>query len=383
MASSNKVKSLTIVQSLHAFPPDMGGIETHAYNLCLELAKCGHKVIVHTSKHKDCAQIDDELKRAGIIVKRHFSISIPGFSSVKIFPFLCIWLALENADIYHSHGFGSLVPFSTAFASLIKRKKFVWTIHGIPKLNGFKFIFTSIYSLFATFPLLVAKNLICVSDSAKNGLPKFAQQKSTVIPNGVSNVFFDQNQKFEKTSKKNDIFKILFVGRLDKSKGIFMLAQAFNSFRKKHDSSLSYNGPDEANNKQKLLQYAKENNFCIEFSHLPMMHMPNAYAQANVTVLPSDYEGFGLSIIESWASKTPAISTCVGIAPQFFKYVFNEDAHNFLFHDEKSLIKSLEFIHSLTANQVEDYCKKAKDSLKDYSWKNVTQLTLQVYSCSN
>ncbi|MFH0927270.1 MAG: glycosyltransferase family 4 protein, partial [Candidatus Micrarchaeota archaeon] len=274
-------RKLSVVQAVHAFPPDIGGIETHVYNLSLTLAKDGHKVIVHTSQNADAKEGDAALSKKGVIVKRHFAIQIPGFSSVKIIPFLCLHLALENADIYHTHGFGALTPFQAALASLALRKKFFWTIHGIPKFSGIKKIFLAAYTLKATFPLVVASKIICVSDSAKFGLPKFAQKKAIIIPNGISEIFFSKRAVNKKGCScvplksgslhlpqktplggaahwERDNFKILFAGRLDASKGIFMLADAFKNFRKTHNACLCFNGPDEGRSKQKLLDFASK-----------------------------------------------------------------------------------------------------------------------------
>jgi len=368
-------KALKIVQALHAFPPHMGGIETHTYNLSLQLAKQGHKVIIHTSKHKDSKQVDQELNQAGIQIKRHFSIQIPGFSSVRIFPLLCIPLALENADIYHSHGFGSLVPLQTSIASFLARKKFIWTIHGYPKLNAIGAILTKLYSIAAHIPLLIANKIICVSQDAKSHLPKYAQNKSVIVPNGISEDFFSKKQ----TKKQSKQFKVLFVGRLDKSKGIFLLADAFNEFRKTHDARLAYNGPNEGRNKELLLNYAQEHNFCTEISHMRLENMPEVYKSADVTVLPSDYEGFGLSVLESWAAGTPAISASVGIIPKFFKEAFKKDADKFIFHDKKSLINCLDFIYSLKDSQKKNYIKKAHTALKEYKWEKIAKDTVEIY----
>ena len=219
-AKSPSHTPLKIVQAVHAFPPAIGGLETHVYNLSLEIAKQGHKVIIHTSNQKDSKEIDEQLKQKGIIVKRHFAIQFPIFSSVKLIPTMCLSLLREKADIYHSHGYGAIVPIQTSIISFIKRKKFIWAIHGIPKFRGIKSIFPKLYSIPALLPLKIANKIICVSDSAKEQLPKFAQNKSEIIPNGLSEIFFTNSPEHKKHGCAHEHFKILFVGRLDKSKGI-------------------------------------------------------------------------------------------------------------------------------------------------------------------
>jgi UDP-glucose:(heptosyl)LPS alpha-1,3-glucosyltransferase len=44
---------------------------------------------------------------------------------------------------------------------------------------------------------------------------------------------------------------------------------------------------------------------------------------ADLFVSPSDYEGFGLAIVEALAGAVPVVSTAVGIAPQILQHNVN------------------------------------------------------------
>ncbi|MFA5108770.1 MAG: glycosyltransferase family 4 protein [Candidatus Micrarchaeia archaeon] len=366
-----------IVQAVHAFPPSIGGIETHVLALSRAMVAQGAQVIVHTSTCANSQSIDLPLKDEGILVKRHFFISLPGFSSTKIIPFLCIHLMLENASVYCSHGFGAFVPFQASLAALLKRKKFFWTIHGVPKFSGAKKIFLSAYSLVATIPLAISKKLICVSESARENLPLFAQKKCKIIPNGISVDFF-ASEPGANNSKSG--FKIIFVGRLDESKGVWLLLHSFEQFYFAHkDSTLCFIGSDEGT-KQKMQQFAKEKSLPVSFESLPVQEMSSAYASASLTVLPSQYEGFGLAVFESWACGTPAISTPVGAIPSFYQDAFGADSQKFIFKDEKELLQKLEDIHQMSTTQIFKYAKNAKTALKQYRWEKIAKDTLELFN---
>ncbi|MFH1306947.1 MAG: glycosyltransferase family 4 protein [Candidatus Micrarchaeota archaeon] len=385
-------KPLRIVQAVHAFPPAIGGIETHAFQLSSALSSLGQKLIIHTTHFKNSKLSDNGLKQKGIKVKRHFSFSFPGFSSVKFIPFLCFHLLFERANIYHSHGFGSPIPIITSIISFIKRKKFFWTIHGMPKFSGIKQLFVIFYSFFALIPYFLSRKIICVSENAKKSLPKKFQKKAIVIPNGISAQFLSHSPsktipsapgKFAahppSRGAEKGKFVILYVGRLDSSKGIWVLANAFSEFYKKHPNTiLKFVGPDEGNRK-KLQQFARKRSLPIQFSTEPPENMPSLYSSSSVCVLPSFYEGFGLSVFESWACSTPAISTPVGAIPEFFSSAFKKEYKKFLFSGINSLLHRLEFIYSLDSRILSAYTSKAKKALSSYQWPIIAKKTLETY----
>jgi glycosyltransferase involved in cell wall biosynthesis len=150
---------------------------------------------------------------------------------------------------------------------------------------------------------LVAKNVL----SAK---------KSIVFGSGsVSGVDLS---KF-KPSKKNrcevmrdlsipkDAFIFLYLGRLNRDKGVLDLASAFSKIRN-DKAYLLVVGPDEAdfgNQMQKLCGPNQERMRLVGFSKEPQKYL----AAADVLSLPSYREGFGSVIIEAAAMGVPAIAS--------------------------------------------------------------------------
>lgn len=109
---------------------------------------------------------------------------------------------------------------------------------------------------------------------------------------------------------------VLFVGRLAKEKNIPNLLKAAAIVIKKFPRTLFLivgDGPE----REKLKRLAKklqiEENVVFE-GQVEHDKLPAYYKACDVFVLPSDYEGWGLVIVEALAAGKPVITTDVGLA---------------------------------------------------------------------
>ena len=364
-----------IVQAVHAFPPQIGGIETHVESISIAMAKQGADVVVHTAACTGSRSHDEKLAKVGVRVKRHFSVKLPFFSSVVIIPGMALHLLLEGGDAYFSHGFGSIVPFCASIAAKLRGKQFFWTIHGMPKFSGAKQAFVYAYSaVFGFVPMLLSDKIVCVSRAVVDALPKYASRKKVrIIPNGVREEFLAEGKKPRRARKK---FTVLYAGRLDRSKGVWMLLDAFEEFHSRHkESELMYVGPDEGEGEGLKAEAAKRG-LPVKFLKAALKDMPGIYSSASLTVLPSEYEGFGLSVFESWACGTPAISTRVGASPEFFESAFGKEAGSFLFNGKDSLVSRMDAVYSANDAKKNIWAGKARSALAGYSWSVVAKKSL-------
>ena len=102
-------------------------------------------------------------------------------------------------------------------------------------------------------------------------------------------------------------FIFLFVGRITQKKGIFDLIEAFVQVHKNDlRARLWIVGPDEEDLKAKILFKFQNPNGVIWLG--PLKNPEVLMAKADVLVLPSHGEGFGMVIVEAAACKTPAIA---------------------------------------------------------------------------
>ncbi len=369
---------MKIVQVVHAFPPEIGGVEAHVFNLSKGLAKKGHEVTVVTTRVSGKNSPSPEAL-CGVRVIRQWALPLPIFSSVRFVPLLLPKLLSLDADIYHSHGYGPTQPFVTSITAFIKRKKFVFTLHGYPKLKGMGGAFVWFYRNFpARVFLKIASRVITVTDAT---VPEIEMQiprsRITTIPNGVD---FERFKAKSKLASQKGV-KIAYVGRLDPYKGIDTLVRAFAIIKKElPDARLLVVGKDEgvANSLKKI---SNNLNVEIEFTEVLPDEMPAVYDSISLLVLPSVYEGLSMVLLEAIASERPALSTPVGASPTLFAEVYKAEAPNMLFeiggHEE--LAKKAVFILKNRA-RMEKTCSTARERLMaSYSWDKVVDETIHVY----
>ena len=113
---------------------------------------------------------------------------------------------------------------------------------------------------------------------------------------------------------------LLFVGRIQRLKGVEVLLRAFTLLRPRLDARVVVVGgrpstSHEAREIGRLQQLAGRLGIGerVTFTGaIPHDELPRYYAAADVTVMPSSYESFGLVAVESLACGTPVVATRVG-----------------------------------------------------------------------
>lgn len=165
-----------------------------------------------------------------------------------------------------------------------------------------------------------SRRLIAVSRFSASSVIKehrIPWKKVTVVPNGVDQEMFrpetegaDMRERWGVSSER----VLLFTGRLDHSKGLRYLMEAFNRIVQKFaDVKLVIVG--EGILKNQLLQFTKKRKLqgSVKFiGRLDAESLPRAYAAADIVVCPSLMEGFGLSLIEAMAVGKPCIAAASG-----------------------------------------------------------------------
>ena len=177
--------------------------------------------------------------------------------------------------------------------------------------NGFaKFFFRCIDKLI----YLLSHNVLVDSISQKKFLirEKIISKKNSFVLNkgsvgGVNLKKFKFNKKKGDKLRKNlsitnDTFIFLYIGRINKDKGVIDLIEAFKKIDTIHNSILIFVGPIEDEELTNLI-YKKKNILYFKYSTTPEYW----FSAANILCLPSYREGFGTVVIEAAACRLPTL----------------------------------------------------------------------------
>jgi glycosyltransferase involved in cell wall biosynthesis len=132
-------------------------------------------------------------------------------------------------------------------------------------------------------------------------------QPIAVIPNGI-----DMPAEFTPSHHVSPRRTMLFLSRIHPKKGLLNLLHAFYRAKPAEEWRLVIAGPDEGGHQRVVAQEAAALGLSnrVEFAgEIADQHKWAHYAAADVFVLPSFSENFGLVVAEALASGTPVITT--------------------------------------------------------------------------
>jgi len=276
---------MKLVVAHEIFPPEFSG---GGEKLLLEIIKRlrnKHKIVVITSGNPKIKEFE-KIKTVRIPVHRML------FNIFGI-PFLLAYG--KRSDILIGNTYHSAIP--TAIASFLLRKPSICIVHGA---YGKKWIeINKILSLFAIFLektifRLPFSYFLFFSDFARSSALKLGvdRHRTIVIPPGI------ERNKFKKRKKKNFV---LFVGRLERQKGIDMVVEVA---KRLPDVEFVLVGKKGLHGKlEKFPPNVKWKGFVSEKT------LTKLYEEALVFFLPSRAETLGYSILEAMAAGCAVVST--------------------------------------------------------------------------
>jgi glycosyltransferase involved in cell wall biosynthesis len=222
------------------------------------------------------------------------------------------------------------------------------------------------------------QKIICVSDYVKRqisdyfGVPQF---KMITIPNAVN---LDDSQSIEKTEIEHFRKKffhghdkiILFVGRLTNVKGVHVLISSMPEILRTVDAELVIVGDGESKKKlERLVKACNLNSHILFAGNVDDKTLRLIYQIADVSVVPSLYETFGITAIEAFAAKTPLVvansgglSEIVENGKTGVKVIPNDPGS--LAQGVKKILSNPSFAESLRTNAYKEFLDK-------YTWRTV------------
>lgn len=233
-----------------------------------------------------------------------------------------------------------------------------------------------------------AEKIITISDQVNQDVKKYyfiEDNKLIKILNGVDDRLFKPLeidrlkliQKYLPNIKENPKQLITFVGKLTDFKGIDLLIKAAQKYEKEFPGIMTL-----IIGHGKLLKDLKKQaeNLNLKNLHflgnLPQKELPAFYSSADLSIVPSRIEPFGLVAVEALACGTPVIASKAGGLPDFIN---QEVGRLFRMNDADDLAKKI--ILALQNNDKEKKGKTAaKYALDKFSWARVINEVLSVYN---
>ena len=169
----------------------------------------------------------------------------------------------------------------------------------------------------------------------------------------------------------------MYLGRIHQSKGLDLLVNAFFELIKEDPSlNLIISGPDDGylNQLKKLIKYLNLEKNVIFTGYVTGNEKISLLSCSEISILPSESEAFGLSLLESIACNTPVIcSRNCGMAELIHNKVGLSS--NYSKKDYMTSIKSILYDEELSQN-FRSNCEKF---IIEYDWKNIIKKIECVY----
>ncbi len=294
---------------------------------------------------------------------------------------------LDKCDVVHIHEYRSYQNAVTLKHLERRNLPFVLTAQGgMPRIMGR-------YALKAVYDRLYGQRIVdnACRLHALNELEhsQFLDldvdpSRISILPNGVD---LDEYRELPEVNGFRDRFNIpdgvpivLFLARINEIKGVDFLVNAFNKVRESvPDAILLMVGPDDGYLdviERQIASLGLEDR--VRFTgYLDGADKLQAYQVADVYVLPSKYEMFAITLLESLACGTPIIATdrC-GLAD----YVLRNDLGSIVeYGDEDSL--NAEILKALQSPQkVADRAARSRQYVLDnFGWDSIATNWLDVY----
>ncbi len=263
---------------------------------------------------------------------------------------------------------------------IIHPKKTIATIHGL-EFKHYPECYSARERLFLGLNTLLSvkwsSKIIVPSENTKKDLIRFYNvdpEKIKVVYHGVSGI------KYPVLSIKHDNrqnFNILFIGRLEKRKNLVNLIKAFEIFKKNIQHStfniqLTLAGKEGFGFEEikKAIKTSRYKNDIILKNYVSEKEKEELYQNANVFVLPSFYEGFGLPVLEAMSRNVPVICSRTSSLPE----IAGNAALLVDPNDSKEIARAINKV--LSDNSLrERMIKKGLENVKKFNWKKCTKET--------
>jgi phosphatidylinositol alpha-mannosyltransferase len=354
-----------------------GGVNNHITALERCLINMGHEVkIIAPSK-----KLDHNSSRKLIPIGQPRPVPVRGTTiristSLRLASKIKEVLNKEKFDIVHLHE-----PFMPMLCSAVLRFSDtvnIGTFHATEGSPGYRWAWP-ISKILLSKRSRKLNGRIAVSQAAMDYVCKYVPGDYTIIPNGIDLSHFSSDTPYIERFCDGKI-NILFVGRLEKRKGLNYLLSAYQQVKQDFPNSrLIVVGPG-TRLRNKLV---KQVNGCslkdvVFTGHISYKELPSYYKTADIFCAPATgQESFGIILLEAMALGKPIVATHI----KGYAGVVNHGKEGFLVSpkDAKALSRALS---DLMADERlrREMGSRGTITAQNYDWRNVAIKVFDFYS---
>jgi len=349
-----------------------GGTERVIWEFAKRQAKKNEVTILQTNLYQEKENFLKEEIREGVKVitcQNKLFLGGFGFSPEFIKRLKSIW---QEFDIIHIHGHGRFAStYSLNF--LHGRKPIIYSAQGFFHQKN---IIKETYDLIFGHLLRNANFCTALTELEVDHLKKkfkVNSEKILLLPGGIDlNKFNRFSASGIKSFKKKFNLNgktILYVGRIHESKGLQFVIDAIS----KIDCKLLIVGRD-AGYKSRLKEKIQNKNMVekvIFAEGLTDEQVILAYRSSDAFVLFSEWEGFGLVVIEAMAAELPVVASDRGALP----YLVKNGINGYLSRNKQDLEMNIK----LALKRNKKIIKNAKIFSKQFEWDNLSRTLYKTY----
>lgn len=299
---------------------EAGGPPRSVYDLASRQVTAGHEVTVYTTdgfKGRLDVEVNRPLEVDGIRTYyfRNLSMYLAGNMNLPIplkLPFVA-WREIRDFDIVHIHEHRTFLAAIAAILAARAGVPYIVQPHGsVPTMS--RGTLKRIFDLIAGNRIVYGASRMIATSTMESVFyrkvyPQINPESILRVPNPVDIPHKPSRGLFREKWGLEDAKIILYLGRIHERKGLHILLRAFRDIDE--DAVLVITGPDDhyLERLRSLIDELGIGERVLLTGPLYEMDKVEAYVDADVFVLPSEYESFGNSAAEAIACGTPAVVT--------------------------------------------------------------------------
>ncbi len=351
----------------HALPPHLGGIEIVVEEEAEALSRLGLEITVVTSSWCQPGEVPTRWTKRTVpalnLLEKRFGVPFPLFGPSLL---TTMFRAVRRADVVHIHDVFYLSSFAAGVTALFLGKPVVLTQHVDLVPHPSRLVEGVQRTVFLSYGRLLfsrSSRVLVLNDRVRDFVAArgATPEKIEFLPNGVDVEAFRPATGGEGARLRVGLglpqnrILVLFVGRPVAKKGFDILAECASP-----DYDLVFVGGE-----SRPVEIGRAGGRIYYLGTVPRVKMQEIYRAVDVFCLPSQGEGFPLTVQEAMASGLPVVTTD---DEAYRPYEVPSDAICFVSPNQTELGRELRQLSDDAALRAELGCRAREYACSQFSW---------------